>query len=133
MIKCLSLIIINFLFLNNLFCQPDQNYIKRFEGLVYSKHLHEIIKNSIQDSVHWEYQSAPGFQNNKKSLHREIAELGEWSFFPINSKLKEESPVKLLIQYDSEDDILQFPRDAELNNSKTWKNLEFIGNEKINY
>lgn len=106
MIKSIAILIIHFITLSNLFCQPEQNYISRYEELEYSKHLHEFIKNSIQDSVHWKYQSASGFQNIKTSLHREINEPGKWSFFPINTEGKLTDCINVILPH-------QFPENRD--------------------
>ena len=44
-----------------------------------------------------------------------------------NSKLKEESSVKMLIRYMSDVDTLQLPRDAELDNTENWRDIKFEG------
>ena len=99
--KHTALVLIYLITLGNLFCQPDQNYISQFEGLQYTKELNSIVNQSALESVHWTYQSAPGFQQNQTAFHRTIAELEGWSFYPINSQgqLKDSMEVVLPHQF----------------------------------
>ena len=65
MIKYLAIVFFCFISLNQLFCQPNQNYISQLEGLHYAKELNSFVDQSALESVHWNYQSAPGVQQNQ--------------------------------------------------------------------
>ena len=65
MIKYIIIVLIYLITFGNLFCQPNQNYISQLDGLHYAKELNSFVDQSALESVHWNYQSAPGVQQNQ--------------------------------------------------------------------